>query len=67
MVLALRRALVRRQSAGAPASLSFMVVICSLSTRLIPNFHVSLPNPRGTAVSLETKPIFRFPFRMSAL
>ena len=51
-MVAFRRALVRRQSACASASLSFGVVISPLSTRLMPNFFVSRLNQRGATVSL---------------
>ena len=66
MMLAFR-ALVCRQCTGSSTSLSFGVVISPLSTRLMPIFFVSRLNQRGTTVSLEAKPFFRFPFRMPAL
>ena len=43
------------------------VVIGPLINDLIGNLLVSLLIQQGTTVSLATKPIFRFPFRMSAL
>lgn len=39
--------------------LNVPVVISTLSTRLIPNFRVSLPCWRGTTVSLEINPFIR--------